>query len=234
MKSPSKIHPCPIIDALFEIRFQPEIDGNAVFGILYNQFKNNYSDVEVLPITNIPEQIRKSDSNFRYKPHYKISNKDYLIQIGPEVFSIAAFPNYLGWDKFSNEISKSVEVLKGSGIITTINRMGLRYINFFDNNIFEHLNMDVSICNSPIPYQNTVIRTELTTEPFKSVLQIANSVEINSKVGSVIDIDTSINVLDSDFYSKQPSLTNQAHNIEKELFFKLLKSDFINTLNPEF
>jgi len=36
---PKSIETCPIIEAIFEIRFESTVPGDAIFGIIYNEFK---------------------------------------------------------------------------------------------------------------------------------------------------------------------------------------------------
>lgn len=52
MELPKKIDPCPIVDAIIEIRFSTNIHPSAVFGVIYNEFKDKYPTVEKLPILN--------------------------------------------------------------------------------------------------------------------------------------------------------------------------------------
>lgn len=79
MRLPLKIDPCPIIDALVEIRFSTTIHPNAVFGLLYNALQTDFSKVENLPILQWPEAVRSSDPSLQFKPHYKISSKEFVV-----------------------------------------------------------------------------------------------------------------------------------------------------------
>lgn len=231
---PKNINPCPIVDALLEVRFTSRINENAVFGLIYSVLQNDFPQVETMPILQLPGFVRASDPNMRYKPYYKISNDNFVIQIGPEVISISSFPKYLGWDKFSEIIFDVLNKVERIGIIDIIERFGIRYINFFDNNIFDKINLNVEICTNDIPLKNTIIRTEIEQDEFSSTLQIANNAIINEKLGSIIDIDTFLtNNLDT-FFSRKSDLINSGHIKEKELFYSLLKPEFLNTLKPTY
>ena len=104
MSYPKTINPCPILDALIEIRFSSKINSNAVFGLFYNALQSDFPKVESLPILQLPDIVRVNDPNFRYKPHYKISNDKFVLQIGPDVIAISAYPSYVGWEVFSSKI----------------------------------------------------------------------------------------------------------------------------------
>lgn len=234
MNLPSNIDPCPIVDALLEVRFTSIINANAVFGIIYNVLQNDFPKVESLPILQLPDIIKANDPNFKYKPYYKISNDRFVVQIGPEVITISSFPTYQGWDLFSQIILDVLSKVENIKIINTIERIGIRYINFFETNIFEKINLKVYLEEDEIQYNNTIVRTEIEQGEFKSTLQTANNAIINEKIGSIIDIDTfTTNNLES-FFSRKIEIIEAGHLKEKELFFSLLKTEFLNTLHPKY
>jgi uncharacterized protein (TIGR04255 family) len=69
MKLPKKISPCPIVEAIIEIRFDASLPGDAIFGIIYNMLKDEYTNLEKLPILELPDAIRTTDPNLMYSPH---------------------------------------------------------------------------------------------------------------------------------------------------------------------
>lgn len=234
MTLPIRIDPCPIIDALVEIRFSTKIHPNAVFGLFYNALQDDFEKVENLPILQLPETVRSSDPNFQFKPHYRITSKDFVVQIGPEVITISSFPQYVGWISFSDKIFDILSKVEKVSIIKDIQRIGIRYINFFEDDIFKNINLNVNLVDTPIAYKNTVIRTEFEQDAYKSTLQIANNANNNGRFGSIIDIDTFIASGIEDFFRNKEELINNGHDKEKELFFSLLKEDFLKTLNPQY
>lgn len=234
MKLPKAIEPCPILDALFEIRFTPRIHPSAVFGMIYNILQEDFPKVENLPILQLPEAVRAADPNFKFKPHYRISNQSFVTQIGPDVLTISSFPKYAGWNEFSKQIFRILDRVEKAGIIDSVIRIGIRYINFFDNDIFKNIDLKIFIRGNNIAYKNTIVRTEIEQRAFKNSLQVANNANHNNKLGSIIDIDTSTESNLNNFFVNKEILTNSGHTIEKELFFSLLKNDFLKTLNPTY
>jgi uncharacterized protein (TIGR04255 family) len=196
--------------------------------------QNDFQKVETLPILQLPDVVRTSDPNLKYRPYYKISNENFVIQIGPDVISISSFPKYLGWELFSKIIFDVLSKIESVGIINVIERIGIRYINFFETNIFEKVNLKVCIGKDDILYKNTIVRTEIEQGEFSSTLQVANNAIINGKLGSIIDIDTFVTKNLDTFFSKKTELINAGHLKEKELFYSLLKPEFLNTLNPTY
>jgi len=236
MKLPKKITPCPIIDSLLEIRFKTSIPHDAVFGIVYNSFKASYKKHEPLPILQLPEPVRRTDPNLKFQPYYRISNDNFVIQIGPNVITISSFPQYVGWLNFQEEIKKFIISLNSLSIVEEVNRIGLRVVNFFSGiDIFKNSKISIKISDEKIGLINTLFRTEYSHEnSIKSTLNITNNASINLKIGSIIDIDT--------FLEKAQTLTGDSivteidriHHLEKIIFFSLLKDEFLSQFNPEY
>ena len=88
MKLPKLIDPCPIIEAIIEIRFESKLISDAIFGVIYNSVKETFPKTENLPILQIPENIRINDPNLKYNPYYSLLNNNFILQIGPKVVSL--------------------------------------------------------------------------------------------------------------------------------------------------
>ena len=94
--------------------------------------------------------------------------------------------------------------------------------------------MKICIGDNDIAYKNTIVRTEIEQDSFKSSLQVANNANHNNKLGSIIDIDTFTELNLKDFFKQKEALVSDGHTKEKELFYSLIKDDFLNTLNPTY
>ncbi|MCB0737807.1 MAG: TIGR04255 family protein [Bacteroidetes bacterium] len=239
MELPVKINICPIVDAVMEIRFNAKVHSNAIFGMIYSNLRHDYQDVEKLPILQLPEQLRDSDSTFKFKPQYKIkSESGYTVQIGPNVVIIGSEIPYSGWNNFKEKISEILKSIFNSDMGIVVNRLGLRYINFFELDALERINLEISV-NSPLKLESpTIIRTSVPLNGYSNNLQLANGVERlvkdNSLNGSIIDIDTYKEYVDTSFENDYMSEIERAHSVEKELFFSLLKPEFLQELKPEY
>jgi len=237
MKLPKKITPCPVFDTTVEIRFDALLPSEAVFGVLYEKFKDDYKSYEKLPILQLPEEIRSSDPNLIFQPHYKLIKDGFVIQIGPKILSVGCFGEYVGWDFYFKEVKAVFLKAKKTSIFREINRAGIRYINFFDLNIFKNVKLDINIGKSWIGEEPTLFKTVMKSERLIKTLQIANNVSLQrgTKIltGSVIDIDSATDG-QHDIYDNLNEILEKAHLEEKKLFFKLLKEDFLASLNPEF
>jgi len=237
MKLPKKLGLCPLVDALIEIRFTSSLSRGAVFGFIYSIIKDPYKGKVInLPLSQIPEQVRDNDPNLQFKPIYRIEGDSTIIQLGPDVFSISSKMPYIGWDVLSDTAVDIFAKLHGANAIDTVIRLGHRYINLFEGNIDDKLNLSVNFVNN---YQPSTIqlRSEIIDGPFTSTLQYSNAAILQNNLvqqpnGSIIDIDTFRVYNDNFFLDNIKSELDSAHRCEKELFYSLLKKEFIDSLSP--
>lgn len=238
MTLPKKISPCPIVESLIEVRFESELPGEAIFGIIYNEHKNDFPNLVKLPILQIPEAIRSSDKNLIYAPHYTLRSGNYILQIGPQVFSLANVHEYAGWDTFYGQIKNVFKRIIDLKIIKKTKRLGLRYINVFpEMNIFEKSDLKVFI-KEDLLVNRVNLTIDLPSNEFINTLRMASDANLDASgkilMGSVIDIDTSFSGSKPVLFPDMEEIIQNAHDKEKELFFNLLRDDYIESLNPEY
>lgn len=237
VRLPVQISPCPIIECVMSITFGGMVVGDAVFGIVYNAFKEMVENLEKLPILQIPEALRSTDPNLIFQPTYRLHCKDFVLQVGPRVFSISFVGEYPGWKSILQSAQEIFSKIKDLGFVQKISKFSIRYINLFNNlDIFQNLTLLIRKDNLPIKSKNTVLRFELTENRFEQVLHIASPSQIvlKGKItgGSIIDIDTVLEANLNGFFGEFSSILEDAHYTEKLLFFGLLNPDFLQHFNP--
>lgn len=236
---PYKISPCPILEVTVEIKFSTTYPHNAIFGIFYNVFKDKFNQIESLPITQIPEEVRINDPNFKFKVFYKLHGNNYTIQIGYDVITLHCNEPYVGWNDFSVVITEFFSRVQSTGLINQVLSLSLQYINFFENDIFKNANVSIEVAGKKIDSGKSTIRIEIPHKEYIQVLQVANDIVVENplkksrKQGSLLDISLIV-IEPIDFFNQAMVLINSLHDEEKEIFFELLKNNFLSTLNPQF
>ncbi len=236
---PKQINPCPIHEAVVEIRFISSLPSDAVFGVVYNQLKDIYAEVQQLPILQIPEAVRNKDANLIFQPHYRLKRGGFTIQVGPNILSLSLIENYTTWHEFLDEILIVFKKIGEIGFISTVNRVGLRYINLLDGDIWDNINITVKIFDKEITDNEVFVRTVYVRDEFKQHLQVGNRLNMEKNrphIGkvSVIDIDTFLEEENINFFENMEMILGKGHEFEKEMFFGLLKEEFLNSFNPEY
>lgn len=191
-----------------------------------------------LPILQVPEALRSADPNLMYQPHYVLAKGSLSLRVGPRSLLFANSGTYKGWEDFSAFIKEVLEEIRETKIIHIPERIGIRYINFFDFPILEKINFSVNHLGKTITDENTAVRIEFKRGRFIEILNIANKsgLTINNRpvMGSLIDIDCifAYESGSSAFYDSYVGVLEEGHMLEKTSFFDLLLPEFLRTLNP--
>jgi uncharacterized protein (TIGR04255 family) len=234
---PIKIDPCPIVEAILEMRFITSESWRTLPGLLFANIRDRYPEQKDLPLAQLPEEIRRHEPAFTYQPLVHFLSRDFLVQFGPRVVSLVTKANrYPGWAAVEKEMAWLLGRLQKMGFVSEGERLGARYINFFGFDIFERLLLDVATGGKRLAGGELSVATVLQRPPFTARLQVANSAILgtgnDAKHGSVLDVDVWVGSLDFEVFQNDLTKFSEAHYIEKQIFFGLLKPDFLKTLNP--
>lgn len=238
---PTKITPCPIIESVVEIVFDRNlgIEPGAIYGKVYDKLKSRYDIVESLPISQLPEDLRLNDPKLKNKPWHKFSNELFEVLIGGSVFVIVSKNEYKGWTNYSEEINYVFSVFKELAIFSSITRIGLKYVDLFDFPIINNIGITVE---SRLKIDESLEMQFRTVIPekygLKTIIAVMNNVSIEhqgeekSNV-SLLDIDVFKVYESKDECNDKEALSvlKNAHEYQKELFFKLANEEFLKKYN---
>lgn len=239
-KLPINISPCPISEAIVEIRYETDVPSEVVFGLIYDKFRREYPSTQKQPVLQIPEAIRTTDPQLMFLPEYKLMGSGFHLQLGQRSFSVANVGAYAGWKSFSSRIFDAFEVIRSLEVVNVILRLGLRYINTFNFDIFPKSTLAIQMNGTALESAQAQIQVVVPSGQFSNTLRVANNTQIRLQspsrtfMGSVIDIDTAIGGPINDFFLNMRYLVDGAHMEEKSLFFSLLSNEYLTSLNPEY
>jgi uncharacterized protein (TIGR04255 family) len=244
---PKKITPDPIIQAVIEIRFEPKVQGDAVLHFVSESriVKDYFGTAQELPIYQLPPPVRNSEPGLRYSPYFHLEGgggyQGYLLQVGPRAISLVSNAPYKGSEDFLEKTHSLFSSINEHGAIGKVERLGIRYIDFFDLNIFDKLTLSLTIPGHKLQHQSSSVRIEFPKAgSFARILHImsdakvASSTDGTEKTGSILDIDAFTDHLPSPFFQQAEALLREGHRAQKDLFFSLLKDEFLASLNPEY
>ena len=235
---PKKITPCPIHEAILEIRYESARPREAIFGLVYERFRTDFPGCEKQPVLQIPEQIRTADPNLRHLPEFRLESTGFLLLVGPRTFALATSGEYCGWQAFSEKASEVLSRLSDLDLVQEVSRLGLRYINVFDLDIWEKSTLRIIRGEARLDSRSSQVTAQIPALPYEHTLRVANNVEVKRQsvvVGeSIIDIDTAMTDQLAGFFDRRDELIGGAHEEEKKLFFSLLTDEYLASLNPEY
>jgi uncharacterized protein (TIGR04255 family) len=101
---PVRISPCPIVDAVVEIRFDASVPPGAVFGLVYGAIKHAFPKPIQLPTLNVPEEMRRLNPALLYQPQFRLESETLAALIGPNMFAVGMLGEYPGVARFISAI----------------------------------------------------------------------------------------------------------------------------------
>lgn len=235
---PVRITPCPIVEAVFEIRFVSGEQWATMPGLLYGQIRERYREQVRLPLLEVPEQIRAQDPALMHLPLIQFKGENFIVQLGPRVVSLVTKPReYPGWPTIRDEFSWLLIRLQTAGFVREAERIGGRYIDFFAGDIFPNLRIGVRLDEQPLAANQTDLTTILRFPRASVRLQVTNGAIVPNKegaqFGSVLDLDGWMGPTEvADLFAEGLNRATELHDIVKRVFFGLLRPDYLRQLNP--
>jgi len=243
-KLPAKLNKTPLVDAMFELRFESHIEavGDLLPGMLYAAYEGQYSEIESLPLSRMPRDLRKKDPLLTYAAHNQLAGKRNILRIGDRVVILSIIWPYPGWQVFVNDILDLVNKLQQTKLIKSLNRFSLRYINVIESKTDKQLsllNTKIEIGGEPVSEKGFQLRFEDHTDDFLTILKIvpdtfAKVKEANEYGGILIDIDTIQEISGNSFWDNTKEHLNTCHEVLKNHFYSLLLPDTLKSLGPSY
>lgn len=232
-----------IVEAIFEIRFRSDIEspGELLPGLIYPHLKDEFRKLEKLPLASFPREVIQNDPSLSYQPTTRLVGDNQTLLIGDQVFGLSNSRPYQGWSRFRATILKMAEILKGTGILSSIDRYSMRYTNLIPldghGDGLDAIRASVILGEWNLAHNACHIRTEITEGSFLNVIQVINKAavarpSVENAEGLLLDIDTMRVGPFPDFWENFDEYIDDAHQCEKRIFFSLLTDETLQTAGP--
>jgi len=236
---PNRIDPCPILEAAFELRFTTRETWLVLPGLVKGLLEGRYPEQVLLPLDEMPEQVRKMIPGSVFLPHCQFRSETYCINLGPQMIGLCIQPGkYPGWAALESELKWLLGKILAAGFMDEGERLGVRYGDFFATDIFRHIDLSVAVNGQTMGDDERQFTTVFKEGPMSIRLMLANSVVAPApegpRQGSLLDVDVSFGALDFDLDNTIMERFIQAHAATKQLFFGLVTDAFLKTLNPQY
>ena len=238
MKLPRKINPDPLLSSVVEIRLNFNLDREKVLNSIYKLFSTKYTNLKYI---GLPPEL-KTQAMIRHKSDYQMSDEKFSLSFSEDVILFENLGEYPLWKTYFSNIKEDLKKISSSVDITSINRVGVRYISIFPNakSITDVCRVQLEL-KSPAGYnqEKRVVHSILNKEDRSLILRIHEDTTAKKQnkpySGLLIDIDASQTLnLSQEINESLYKVIDYLHSEEKELFFSILDEEFIKSLNPEY
>jgi uncharacterized protein (TIGR04255 family) len=243
MKIPRKITPDRIRDSIVEVRYNTDIQFEVLIGIFYQAVKPifNYTNRPLgkqhFPVSSsLPQEITLSFGGLSLFHNDKIK-----IQLQPNSIIFNCIENYIGWDEYKKEIERTLKIFIEVIGISSYTRIGMRYISEYPNyDLTDCVNFVFTFGLPHLKSDAYSFRSEFKWDIYRIILNLNNKLLVLKEHGklptstSIVDIDVIEDLAGETTFELLMSKFDTIHLKEKEVFFSLLKADFLEKLNPEY
>ncbi len=239
MKTPKKLTPDPLVDSIVEVRVRSSQSFisfvSTLSSLLVGKFELFEHSSTEPSITVTPQEngfLINNDSRLPF-----LVNNDAKVQIAENKLTFNCNGRYIGWQKLSSLIYEVLEIAFSNGMISEVNRVGIRFINQFEDiNIFSFLDKKVFYRGSnthPLDFSYQYIDENGQRVIIKlngNIIDVKNGINI-----SVVDIGAVREDVSAVNLESTKDIVEALHRTEKETFFGLIKEDFIKEhFNPTY
>lgn len=235
MKVPYKISPNPLISVVFELRYNSTLQADEVLQVIYPLLIEEFPKIS----NNKRWILAKNDPEYNYLPEYTFLDDSYSISVGESALVFGINDAYFSWEEYSNKLISVLTKIDNLGVIQKLKRVGLRFINIFEEEVelAKILKKNFLVGDDKYNSEGLSFNSVFEKNGVKMLFKFHEKAKVSSKnkEGVYIDIDAAIDEnLDSFSSLLSSKLIDKLHKEEKELFFYILKSSFLETLNPEY
>lgn len=245
---PKAIDDCRLIETIIEIRIVPatEVGGAMLAGMLMPRLQEagylfrRVPQVNMMPEGN--ESVRLTIENESGVPAGFFENEDERVRLLVDGTTIAfncVNGPYIGWERYSAQIARVLDILEQEGVVAGYERTMIRYINEYDDDLLENVDIEVNPHGGGDNMYDT-LEVRLSRNIGNVVVYVSisgkrkrqSTVTGEKRETSLLDVNVFDRLADGSGLADVKESLERIHLIEKESFFGLLKEDYLKSLNP--
>ena len=245
IRVPESLEKNTIIATTFETRFRsnhPNV-GDLLPGLLYHTVGKKFPKIMPLPLSQVPAHVRAVNAEIAAQPTQSLHGPTGQLLIGNQLVGLARTP-YPGWNAFRPEVLEIIEALKSTGLINSIERLSLRYVNVINEGIdafdLNQLRISVSLGELSLKREGFATRAEVEQDECTGIVDIRTGGNVTvtsqgvskSSSGVLVSIDAVWSPPGDDTWDALPDGLEKIHTVAKTLFFELLTPETLSKLGP--
>jgi uncharacterized protein (TIGR04255 family) len=247
MSLPKRLNPDHLKDTLVEIRYAQGISSELMpgfassilipLGYQYLPAPNQNINIALNNNQQIAFDVGGNGRGFFIKDDVRIQF------IANQIFFNCLADKYIGWKKYFQIISGIISALFNKKTVQGFDRISIRYISEFKNiDIYQGIKGAIDISNTGLKLDNSILRLVDESDNLKTYIALTNKAKRISQSpqgqkiieASLVDITVYENfnpLSDLDILREK---LNQIHTKQKDVFFGLIRNDFLDKLSPEY
>ncbi|HRO43454.1 MAG TPA: TIGR04255 family protein [Flavipsychrobacter sp.] len=239
MQLPKKVNDEAIRESVVEIRYESDLPQEILVGLFFQAFDDSYTYTnKPLDLGQLQQLTRglPSGINIDFGGVNILYNDKISLKLSPNSFVFNCVGKYIGWAAYQPEISKALMLLFNTGYIAHFSRAGIRYISeFAGKQLKDCVKLEFSFGLPEVKSKAFAFRSEFELRDRKAILNLSNNMNATSgQVSSIIDVDIIAEGVEINSVEELLKELEDIHQKEKEVYFGMLREEFLHSLQPEY
>ncbi|MFC5498115.1 TIGR04255 family protein [Caenimonas terrae] len=245
MKLPTRLGKEPLIEAVFEVRFESTIDASDILPGLLHVALPGEKRIERLPINELPKSLRDQDLQLSVQPLVRIFWNGFYIMVGERSLAISCTLPYPGWGKFNEAIVQALGHLRDSRIVTAITRYSMKYVDMIEGqnlgaNI-DRVELSVQVGRHALKKEQFQLKVRIEQDDMFHIIDLGAPAHAKMHTGDVregllVAIDSIVEgrMPLTQYMNGVEGRLKKLHTANKAMFFECLKPATIDYLEPTY
>lgn len=246
IKVPTRLQHEPLIDALFEVRFeQAEQLGDILPGALFQKLTPK-PILTRLPAAEFPQPLRAANPDLHFASTHRLDWNSYTISIGDRNVTVGCKLPYPKWAQFKINILNLMRNIGDFGVLGRVERYSLKYTNLIEApTVLEQIgkiDLEMRLGDLTIKDENIDIKLHQIDGDTIHILTVITSAltklqDGTEKFGAIVDVDSIVNIIPCGFDVFIESLDTKVERLRqlnKKRFFASLKQETIDEMGPSY
>lgn len=230
---PLRISPDGLKDTIVHVHFATDYNYSKLDQVLKETLDKIRSDsFNSYPVGRAERNLKENSSDTENKRLF-YSDGISKILIDGNTISFNSVNGYTGWNNYRNLING---VLLGLNEFTTYNSLMIRYISVFEEqSIVKALDGDITLNQLEIFNGSTFsFNCHAASDKHEAevIVRLTENIKTPNGLASISDILVSSIITEEMSFDSVIEQLDYIHATEKDVFFKLLKRSFVESLNP--
>lgn len=234
---PKRIDNDGLVDSLVVLAFETDYNIRKLEFVL-NQYLNKRLTQNEFAKTPLRKKDLEQLSNETNSTDVFYSNGILKVFIGNNKIVVNSLSGYPGWDVLGTFVCGIIEVFFD---FVHFDRVGVRYVSLMTDESFVE-NMDgaikfnhFNVFNGAQYSFSCAANTPDASNDAKVVVHLTEKAKINDGLASIVDIEVTTDLNKYNPQNKKAVYNHvlYCHDVEKDVFFRLLSDKYINAHNPQ-
>jgi uncharacterized protein (TIGR04255 family) len=244
LRIPIRLEKDSIVESVFEVRFtsNEKLVSELLPGMMFSQLKDTFPTTVNLPMKEMPAVIRQRDPELMFQPVVSLEGNGCKVNIGDKAISLGIARPYIGWGEKKKLLATVLDCLSKTGLMDKVERYSLKYVNIVPRidkagDVFSDLRVTYQLGDFVVSDIGVNIRSEIELDGVLNIVNLVPGASYRKNNDTLDGVLVNVDSIKQGFGSgiglnEVLQGADEVHQVEKRIFFGLLRPETIEYMGP--